>query len=111
MNDIEKILLGALIAIFGGVIGKVFTVYYDERKERKFIKSNLKDELQKIISIIEKLIETNEKTNQIHPTYLTDITANTECYKYHRIRLYLISDTDTKKKYYDFLWRPSKICK
>jgi hypothetical protein len=90
MNDFQKILLGAGLAIIGGIIGKFIAVFVDEWRERKFIKQSIADELSEIGTIIEKFKETYESTNQLVPKYLEQLTANTESYTAARGRLFLI---------------------
>ncbi|MFN8277897.1 MAG: MCP four helix bundle domain-containing protein [Chitinophagales bacterium] len=96
MSDIQKILLGAVMAIAGGILGKVFAAFYDEWRERKFIKRALCDELSEMESIISRFDETYQSSNQLVPSYLTQLKANTDAYNAHRNRLFLLSSEKTR---------------
>lgn len=96
MSDFQKLLLGAGLAIMGGIIGKFIAVFVDEWRERKFIKQSIADELNEIISVIAKFKETYDTTNQLVPTYLDQLKANTESYTSARTRLFLITKTNRR---------------
>jgi len=91
MTDIQKIILGAALATFGGIVGKFVSVFVDEWRERRFIKRAIADELTEITSIIDKFKETYDATGQLTPTYLKQLTLNMEAYEASRSRLYRIS--------------------
>lgn len=90
MTDIGKIMLGAALAIIGGIIGKIISVFVDEWRERKFIKRSLSDEIEEIIKIITSFKETYESAHQLVPSYLNQISQNVEVYNVCRQRLFLI---------------------
>jgi hypothetical protein len=97
MDDTDKLLLGAGLAIAGGIIGKFVAVFVDEWRERKFIKRSVADELTELGEEISRFRETYDQTNQLVPKYLEKIKSNTEAYDACRNKLYLIWSKKRRK--------------
>ncbi len=99
---LKNLIIGACLAIFGGVIGQLFKMRLEKRQERKFIKLGLIDELNEICSTIDRLKETFEKTGLAHKSYLTDLLLNMDAYKHHRRRLFILEGEKFRHKIISF---------
>lgn len=101
-NLIIGAVLGALLAIIGGIIGQWLRMQLELWQERKFIKLGLADELDEIASITKRLKETFEKAGTTHKSYLLELKSNTACFDHHRRRLFILKGEVLRHKIVEF---------
>lgn len=104
ITTLQSLIVGALLAVIGGVAGEWLRMLLEKYQERKFIKIGLSDELDEIFSTINRLKETYDKTGLAHKSYLADLT-NVEAYNHHRRRLFLLKGKDFRHKIVAFYKR------
>jgi hypothetical protein len=90
-------LLGGLLSAIGGFFAVVIRARMDKKAEIIFIQTALDDELTTIITIIDNLNETCRTTHQIPNSYLNDLNDNKESFNYHRLKIFLIKDSDLRR--------------
>lgn len=92
MNDLGLLILGAILAIAGGVLGDEIRSWSDRRRERKAIKIALCDELGEIEATIHSIHTVWESAKVFPPTYVNDLLSSTTAYDGLRTRLFLIKE-------------------
>lgn len=102
MNNTWSIILGALIALIGGILGDEFRSWRERGGERKAIKSSICDELTEIESITINMHEVWEKSKILYPSYVADLLGSTSIYESYRTRLFLIEDEKIRKDLVNF---------
>lgn len=96
MNDLQLLVLGALLAIAGGVVGDEIRSWLDRRRERKAIKIALCDELSGIEATIHSIHTVWESAQVFPPNYVEDLLSSTTAYEGLRTRLFLIKDESVR---------------
>lgn len=102
MSDIWTLLLGALLAILGGVIGDEVRSARDRSQERNSIKVSIADELTEIEKTISDMHQVWESAQLFHPSFVTDLLSSTSAYDNLRPRLFLIKDKELRKEISNF---------
>ncbi len=75
-----------------------FRARLDKKQEINYIKISLTDELNEICTIIGKLNETHATTHTLPNRYLNDLQKNTESFKYHKPKIFLINSSTLRKE-------------
>ncbi|MDD5055039.1 MAG: hypothetical protein PHZ00_02100 [Candidatus Peribacteraceae bacterium] len=96
------LILGAAIAVFGGVLGYEYNAWRDSCRELKSIKVSLCDELGDIESTIKSMHEVWDKSKTLYPSYLETLQQNTTAFDGLRERLFLIGESALRKKVVDY---------
>ena len=91
-------IIGALLSIMGGFGAVIIRSRVEKRDEIEYIKIGLTDELKEICSIMQKLQETYKTTKIVSNSYLNELNDNTESYLHHKQRIFLIKDSDLRRK-------------
>lgn len=94
----SDLILGALLAILGGVVNDEFRAWRERRSELKAIKSSLSDELSEIELTVKNMHEVWEQTHIFGVKYVTDLLTCTSTYDSYRQRFFLIKDTELRKE-------------
>ena len=102
MNEALLLLGGAFLAIVGGAVGNEIEAMRERGRERKSIKICLADELRAIETTLGLMHGTWTTAQMLHPSYVSDLLANTASYDALRIRLFLINKTQLRKDIGDF---------
>jgi len=102
------LLIGGAIAILGGFTANIAKLRLENSQEIKCIKTNLIDEITEISKTIEKMLETQEASEDkiLNKKYFNYILRDTESFDSHKNRLFLISDDDIRnnlRKFYNNL--------
>lgn len=98
MSDAWLVILGAVLAVFGGGANDEFSAWRERRRERNAIKVSLSDELTEIVTILNKIKNVWEANHTLVPSYIIkDLTSCTSTYDSLRQRLFLIRDINTRK--------------
>jgi hypothetical protein len=96
MNEVQLLILGALLAIVGGVMGDEIRSWLARSRERKAIKISLCDELGEIEAIIHSIHTVWESAKVFTPNYVADLLSSTTAYDGLRTRLFLIKEDTTR---------------
>lgn len=98
MNEFWAVVLGAVLAVFGGAANDEFSAWREKRRECNAIKVSLNDELTEICQILNKIKTVWETTQTLVPSYIIrDLTTCTSTYDGLRQRLFLIKDETVRK--------------
>ena len=89
--------IGAFLAIIGGYFAVRIRLNAERKQEVKVIKISLCDELDEIIAIIDKLLESARVSHIIHNDYLNDLKNTTEAFDFHRQKFYIFKDDSLRK--------------
>jgi len=92
MDDMQLLLVGATLAIIGGVVGDEFRSFLSRRREMNSIKIAISDELCEIEAVILSIHTVWESAKVFPPAYVNDLLSTTTTYDNLRIRLFLIKD-------------------
>lgn len=95
-NETWLVVLGAILAIAGGVANSEFSSWRQRRRERKNYITAVSDDLNEIIEVIRNMKEVWEKTNELIPTYLYELESCMGPYKDNRKDLYLIKNSQLR---------------
>ena len=71
--DYILLIVGAILAVIGGVVTEILKSWLESRKDLKILKTLLLDNLHEVITILENLIEVFKQANQISPAYLEQL--------------------------------------
>lgn len=96
MNDLQLLILGAVLAIAGGVMGDEIRSWLDRRRERKAIKIAICDELSGIEATIQNIHTVWESAKVFPPNYVNDLLSSTTAYDGLRTRLFLIKEESVR---------------
>lgn len=102
MSDPQLLILGAVLAIAGGIVGDEIRSFLDRRRERDAIKVALCDELGGINTTISSIHTVWESAHVFPPSYVADLLSSTTAYDSLRTRLFLIKEEEVRKKLSDF---------
>lgn len=102
MNDIVLLSIGAGLAIVGGAISEEIRAWRGRSRERHAIKVCLADELREVESTIGIMHQVWENAATFHPRFVVDLLDNTSAYDTHRLRLFLIKESELRKEVNDF---------
>ncbi|HKU19051.1 MAG TPA: hypothetical protein VJP80_07350 [Candidatus Saccharimonadales bacterium] len=102
MNDLELLIVGALLAIVGGGVSDELRSWRERSRKRAAMQVSLADELREIEATIGKMHEVWNSAQVFPPSYVADILSGTAAYDNLRPDLYLIKDTDLRKELHDF---------
>ncbi len=94
----SNLIIGALLAVFGGYIGDEIRSWRQRCNERKAIKISLCDELSIIESTINNMHQVWENAKVFPQNFVADLLSNTIAYDGLRTRLFLIKDATLRKK-------------
>lgn len=102
-KSFSSLLLGAALAIIGGVVGEYLKTLIQNYWERRAMKIGLHDEIYSITDIIKRLTENYDKATPkiINSDYYTEMSKSVDCYNNHRLRLFLFKYS-TKKAINEF---------
>lgn len=95
-------LIGGILTIIGGFAANIFKLRAERKQEVDYIKIGLIDELEDIVSVIGKMLETYKTSKTIPMVYFNNLTENTKSFDDHRPRLFLIADKEVRRQIYDF---------
>lgn len=102
MNDLLLLILGAGLAIAGGVVGDEIRSWLDRQRERKAIKIALCDELSGIEATIKSIHNVWESAKVFPPNYVNDLLSSTTAYDGLRTRLFLINEDEIRAQLSSF---------
>src|SRR6185312_4442764 len=98
-NDIEKILLGSLIALLSSTIIEVFKIRLSKKQQVNFFKSTLLEDLSEIYELIHDMRETHTRTQIIDNDYLIEMFEIEKKFSSSRHdNLYLIRKESLRKE-------------
>jgi hypothetical protein len=92
------LILGALLAVFGGWLGYEIRARRDDSRELNGIKLNLCDELVSIMTTITTMHQTWTRATTLYPADITDLSSNTSAYESLKTRLFLIKDEALRRE-------------
>ena len=92
MSELFYLIVGAILAIIGGVANDEIRAGRERARELKAIKISLCDELGEIVTTVKNMHEVWEKSKILYPSYISDLASNTTAFDSLRQRLFLISD-------------------
>jgi len=95
-------IIGAILSAGGGFFAAFARLRLETGQEIDFVKISLNDELQEICSIISKMTETHRASGSIPKMYFDDLSENTDSFKQHKPRLFLVGSSDLRKEICDF---------
>lgn len=96
MNDLQLLILGAVLAIVGGIIGDEVRSFLERRRERSAIKIAICDELGGIEAVIQNIHTVWESAKVFPQNHVDDLLAGTMAYDGLRTRLFLIKNEETR---------------
>lgn len=97
-----SLLIGAALAVIGGMISDGIRGWRERARERNAMKICILDEINDIISTLEKMHEVWEHGNVLPAFHVNDVCTNTTAFDSLRLRLFLIKDDDLRKKIFAF---------
>lgn len=95
-------IIGGVLTILGGFIATIVNSRVLKKSEIEYIKIGLIDELHEICSIIGKMKDTYKTTHIVSNSYLNDLQKNTDSFKYHKQRLFLIRKENLRREIVQF---------
>jgi hypothetical protein len=103
LSNAVALVIGAVLAIIGGVVGEWARMIIQNYNERRAMKIGLHDEISNIKDVINKMKLTFEKSSPkvINKAFLTDLKNSMDCHSTHRQRLFLFQ-YKTRKTINDF---------
>lgn len=90
--------VGGAISSVSGLLAVGVRVRIDKKTEITNIKLILIDDMENIISITDKMIETCKKTHTISNDYLNELNESISAYYPQKHRILLINDSEVRKK-------------
>ena len=97
-SDFGLLVLGALLAVAGGVFGEVIKMFFVRRQEQRHIKISLKDELEELKDIVAKLQEFHKHSNTAQKSYVKEIQLCMQSYDTYRVRLHVFRRAKLRKE-------------
>lgn len=93
---------GGVLSILGGFFAVIARLRLERKQEIDYIKISLIDELEELVVIIGNMLKTQETAKSLPKIYLDDMLENTESFKEHKKRLFLINKKEVRKAICDF---------
>ncbi len=111
MNDAWPLIMGAGLAVVGGILGYEYNARRDSSRELKSIKVSISDELSDIETTIHTMYEVWEKSKTLYPSYFATLQQGTSSFDCLRERLWLIKDAALRKKVVSFYKKLKDVIK
>lgn len=96
-NTLTGAIVGGVLTIIGGFFATLVSSRIQKKNEVEFIKISLIDELHEINSIISRMIDTHKTAHPLPNSYLNDLQSNTDSFKHHKKRLFLIRNETLRR--------------
>ena len=102
MERVGYIILGAILAVFGGIATQIILVKWGDKRARVALKILLTDIIGQINGILDNIKTTYDKTSIVYVEYLLQLRSCRVTYDRNKEHIIKISDSESRKEIFDY---------
>jgi len=110
-KEIVFLIIGAVLAIVGGILGDEIRSSRENKRELKSIKTTIGDELGEIEATVTNMHEVWVQAKVLPQNYVANLQGDTTAFDNLRMRLFLIEDENLRKDIISFYKKLKDTCK